>query len=145
MFDKLEDLVRRYEEITNELTEPSVVNDQNRFRKLMKEQSDLQPLVTAYTEYKKCQETEEESVSMLESESDEEMREMLKEELSEAKKRIVELEKELKILLLPKDPNDDKNVIVEIQVRVETRQPFSQPRFSVCMCIMQSPEDGKLK
>ena len=61
MFDKLEDLVRRYEEITNELTEPSVVNDQNRFRKLMKEQSDLQPLVTAYTEYKKCQETEEES------------------------------------------------------------------------------------
>ena len=58
MFDKLEDLVRRYEEITNELTEPSVVNDQNRFRKLMKEQSDLQPLVTAYTEYKKCQETE---------------------------------------------------------------------------------------
>ena len=115
MFDKLEDLVRRYEEITNELTEPSVVNDQNRFRKLMKEQSDLQPLVTAYTEYKKCQETEEESVSMLESESDEEMREMLKEELSEAKKRIVELEKELKILLLPKDPNDDKNVIVEIR------------------------------
>ena len=115
MFDKLEDLVRRYEEITNELTEPSVVNDQNRFRKLMKEQSDLQPLVTAYTEYKKCQETAEESVSMLESESDEEMREMLKEELSEAKKRIVELEKELKILLLPKDPNDDKNVIVEIR------------------------------
>ena len=54
MFDKLEDLVRRYEEITNELTEPSVVNDQNRFRKLMKEQSDLQPLVTAYTEYKKA-------------------------------------------------------------------------------------------
>ena len=66
MFDKLEDLVRRYEEITNELTEPSVVNDQNRFRKLMKEQSDLQPLVTAYTEYKKCQETEEESVYMME-------------------------------------------------------------------------------
>ena len=115
MFDKLEDLVRRYEEITNELTEPSVANDQNRFRKLMKEQSDLQPLVTAYTEYKKCQETEEESISMLECESDEEMREMLKEELSEAKKRITELEKELKILLLPKDPNDDKNVIVEIR------------------------------
>ena len=55
MFDKLEDLVRRFEEITNELTEPSVVNDQNRFRKLMKEQSDLQPLVDAYTEYRKCQ------------------------------------------------------------------------------------------
>ena len=115
MFDKLEDLVRRYEEITNELTEPSVLNEQNRFRKLMKEQSDLQPLVTAYTEYKKCQETEEESVSMLESESDEEMRELAKEELNDAKARVEELEHELKILLLPKDPNDDKNVIVEIR------------------------------
>jgi len=115
MFDKLEDLVRRYEEITNELSEPSVVNDQNRFRRLMKEQSDIQPLVDAYVEYKKCQETIEESLMMLEEESDEEMREMLKEELSDAKKRTGELEQEMKILLLPKDPNDDKNVIVEIR------------------------------
>lgn len=115
MFDRLEDLVRRYEEITNELTEPSVVNDQNRFRKLMKEQSDIQPLVDAYLEYKKCHETIEDSLMMLEEESDEEMREMLKEELSEAKKRAAELEQQMKILLLPKDPNDDKNVIVEIR------------------------------
>lgn len=115
MFDRLEDLVRRYEEITNELTEPSVVNDQNRFRKLMKEQSDIQPLVDAYLEYKKCHETIEDSLMMLEEESDEEMREMLKEELSEAKKRAAELEQHMKILLLPKDPNDDKNVIVEIR------------------------------
>ena len=115
MFDKLEDLVRRFEEITNELTEPSVVNDQNRFRKLMKEQSDLQPLVDAYTEYRKCQETVEDSLAMLESESDDEMREMLKEEMSDAKKRIAELEQEMKILLLPKDPNDEKHVIVEIR------------------------------
>lgn len=115
MFDRLEDLVRRYEEITNELTEPSVVNDQNRFRKLMKEQADLQPLVDAYIEYKKCQETVEDSLAMLESESDEEMREMLKEELADAKKRTAKLEQHMKILLLPKDPNDDKNVIVEIR------------------------------
>jgi peptide chain release factor 1 len=115
MFDKLEDLVRRYEEITNELSEPSVVNDQSRFRKLMKEQSDIQPLVDAYLEYRKCQDTVEESLTMLEEESDEEMREMLKEELSDAKKRIGELEQHMKILLLPKDPNDDKNVIVEIR------------------------------
>ena len=115
MFDKLEDLVRRFEEITNELTEPSVVNDQNRFRKLMKEQSDLQPLVDAYTEYRKCQETVEDSLAMLESESDDEMREMLKEEMADAKKRIIELEQEMKILLLPKDPTDEKNVIVEIR------------------------------
>ena len=115
MFDRLEDLVRRYEEITNELTEPSVVNDQNRFRKLMKEQADLQPLVDAYTEYRKCQETIEDSLALLDGESDEEMREMLKEELSDARRRMGELEQQMKILLLPKDPNDDKNVIVEIR------------------------------
>ena len=81
----------------------------------MKEQSDLQPIVDAYKEYKKNKETIEDSLSMLESEKDEEMREMLKEELSDAKKRVEELEHELKILLLPKDPNDSKNVIVEIR------------------------------
>lgn len=115
MFDRLEDLLIRYEEIMNELNEPSVVNDQARFQKLMKEQSELAPIVEAYREYKKCNETVEESLSLLEEETDEEMREMLKEELSDAKKRIGELEHELKILLLPKDPNDEKNVIVEIR------------------------------
>ena len=115
MFDKLEDLLIRFEEIMSELNEPSVVNDQARFQKLMKEQSDLQPIVDAYKEYKECQKTQEESLVMLEEESDEEMREMLKEELNDAKKRIEELEHQLKILLLPKDPNDEKNVIVEIR------------------------------
>lgn len=115
MFDKLEDLLHRFEEILNELNEPTVTEDQKRFRALMKEQSDLTPLVEAYKEYKKCNETVEDSLSMLDSESDEEMREMLKEELNDAKKRIEELETEMKILLLPKDPNDDKNVIVEIR------------------------------
>ena len=115
MFDKLEDLLIRFEEIMSELNAPNVTEDQNRFRKLMKEQSDLQPLVDAYKEYKSCKQTVEDSLEMLESESDEEMRELLKEELSESRKRIEELERELKILLLPKDPNDDKNVIVEIR------------------------------
>ena len=115
MFDKLEDILIRYDEIMNELNEPDVTNNQARFRKLMKDQSDLTPLVEAYTEYKKCKETVSDSLEMLETESDEEMRELLKEELSEAKDRIEQLEQELKILLLPKDPNDDKNVIVEIR------------------------------
>ena len=115
MFDKLDDLLRRYEEIMNELSEPGVANDQNRFKSLMKEQSDLTPLVEAYTEYKKCKQDVEDSLLLLDSESDEDMREMLKEELNTAKKRIEELEETLKILLLPKDPNDDKNVIVEIR------------------------------
>ena len=115
MFDKLEDLLIRYEEIMGELQEPDVVNDQSRFRKLMKEQSDLTPIVDAYTEYKKCKQDIEDSLSMLEEEKDEEMRELIKETLNDSKKRVEELEQELKILLLPKDPNDDKNVIVEIR------------------------------
>ena len=115
MFDKLEDLLVRLEEILSELNEPGVANDPARFQKLMKEQSELQPIVDAYKEYKACQQTVEESLMMLDEESDEEMREMLKEELAEAKSRIEELETELKILLLPKDPNDSKNVIVEIR------------------------------
>ena len=115
MFDKLEDLLIRFEEIMGELAEPTVANNQERFRKLMKEQSDLTPIVNAYKEYKKSKQDVEDSLALLEEESDEDMREMLKEELNGAKKRIEELEQELKILLLPKDPNDDKNVIVEIR------------------------------
>lgn len=115
MFDKLEDLRIRLDEILNELQEPDVANDQNRFRKLMKEQNDLTPIVEAYNEYKECKQAIEDSLEMLEEESDEEMRELAKEELNESKNRIEELEKEMKILLLPKDPNDEKNVIVEIR------------------------------
>ena len=115
MFDKLEDLLIRYEEVMGELQEPDVANDTVRFRKLMKEQSDLAPIVEAYKEYKKCNQNIEDSLAMLEEESDEEMRELAKEELSESRARVAELEQELKILLLPKDPNDDKNVIVEIR------------------------------
>ena len=115
MFYKLEDLLHRFEEIMNELSEPGVANDQKRFTSLMKEQSDLTPIVEAYKEYKTKKQDVADSIELLESESDEDMREMLKEELSDAKKRIEELEDKLKILLLPKDPNDDKNVIVEIR------------------------------
>ena len=115
MFDKLEDLLIRFDEVLNELGEPGVTDDPEHFQKLMKEQSELQPIVDAYKEYKNCKETIQDSLSMLEEEKDEEMREMLKEELSDAKKRVEELEREIKILLLPKDPTDNKNVIVEIR------------------------------
>lgn len=115
MFDKLEDLLLRYSELMEELASPSVTGDQNRFRKLMKEQSDLTPIVETYTAYKKAKETTEESLAMLEEENDAEMRELLKEELSQAKQDVEELEKKLKILLIPKDPNDDKDVVVEIR------------------------------
>ena len=115
MFDKLEDLVLRYEELMNELNDPDVVNDQKRFRKIMKEQNDLAPIVEAYNAYKQAKQDVEDSLAILDAESDEEMRELAKEELNDAKERIESLEKELKILLLPKDPNDDKDIVMEIR------------------------------
>ena len=115
MFDRLDDLLIRYEELMEELNNPYVVEDQKKFRKLMKEQADLAPIVEEYKNYKQAHQDVEDSVALLEEESDEEMRELAKEELADAKKRIEELEQELKILLLPKDPNDDKNVMVEIR------------------------------
>ncbi|MDO5401960.1 MAG: peptide chain release factor 1 [Eubacteriales bacterium] len=115
MFDRLEDTANRYEDITAELGNPDVVNDQKRFRNLMKEQANLAPIVAAYTEYKNCKQSVEDSLLMLEEESDEELKELAKEELNDSKKRIEELENELKLLLLPKDPNDDKDIVVEIR------------------------------
>ncbi|MCR5421326.1 MAG: peptide chain release factor 1 [Lachnospiraceae bacterium] len=115
MFDKLEDIVMRYEDIMNELNEPGVADNQKRFRALMKEQSELTPIVEAFKEYKKNKQDIEDSLMMLSEESDEDMKEMLKEELAAAKKNVEAIEERLKILLLPKDPNDDKNVIVEIR------------------------------
>jgi len=115
MFDKLEDLCKRYEELQLELQSPDVTSDTNRFRKLMKEQSDIEPLVTTYLACKKAKQTVAESLEMLEGESDAEMRDLLKEEISDNKAQIEEYEKQLKIMLIPKDPNDDKNVIVEIR------------------------------
>ncbi|MDD3221959.1 MAG: peptide chain release factor 1 [Lachnospiraceae bacterium] len=115
MFDRLEDILIRYQQVMEELNDPDVVNDQARFRKLMKEQNDLAPIVEKYTEYKGEKQNVEDSLELLDMESDEEMREMAKEEMNESKKRIGEIEQELKVLLIPKDPMDEKNVIVEIR------------------------------
>lgn len=115
MFDKLEDILIHYEEVMQALNEPDVTENQNRFRKLMKEQADLVSIVEAYKDYKQAKQDIEDSLMLLEEESDEEMRELAKEELNDAKKRVEALEQELKILLLPKDPNDDKNIILEIR------------------------------
>ena len=115
MFDKLEDILKRYDEVMEQINDPNVVNDQDNFRKLMKEQSDLAPIVESYKKYKEAKQTVEDSLAILEEESDEEMRELAKEELNEAKASIEALEQELKVLLLPKDELDDKNVVVEIR------------------------------
>lgn len=113
--ERLETLQMRFQEILNELSEPAVAADSARFQKLMKDQAELQPVVDTYKAYKDCLATINDSQAMLEEETDAEMREMLKEELSGVKHQIGDLEQQLKIALLPKDPNDQKNVIVELR------------------------------
>ncbi|HBZ53371.1 MAG TPA: peptide chain release factor 1 [Eubacterium sp.] len=115
MFDRLDDILIKYEDIQAELSSPDVTNDQNRFRKLMKEQNDLTPLVETYKAYKSCKNDIDDSLELLDEESDEELKELAKEELAISKEKLTKLEAELKILLLPKDPNDDKDVVVEIR------------------------------
>lgn len=115
MFDSIETLVGRHSEIMDELASGTVANDQNRYRELMKEQADLSPIVEKYKEYKEKKAQIEECLMMLAEESDPDLKELAKEELAEAKDAVPELEKELKLLLLPKDKNDEKNVIVEIR------------------------------
>ncbi len=116
MFDKLETVVNRYEQIGEELTHPEVVSDNELFRKLMKEHSELTPIVEKYREYTAAKASEADALEILsESGIDKELKELAEEELHEAKENIVKFADELKILLLPKDPNDEKNVIVEIR------------------------------
>lgn len=115
MFDKLEDIVLRYEDIIADLNDPDIMSNQDKFRSLMKEQAEITPIVDKYKEYKDTKAGIEDSLAILDEETDEEMKELAKEELAECKARLTDVENELKILLLPKDPNDDKNVIVEIR------------------------------
>lgn len=116
MFDKLETVANRYEQIGEELTHPEVVSNNELFRKLMKEHSELTPIVEKYREYVSAKNTEKEALELLgESGLDKELKELAEEELKEAKENIAKFSDELKILLLPKDPNDEKNVIVEIR------------------------------
>ena len=144
MFDKLDDLLIRFEELMSELSEPDVANNPEHFRKLMKEQSDLAPIVAAYKEYKQCKQNIADSLAMLDEESDEEMRELAKEELNDAKARVEELEHELKILLLPKDPNDDRMLSWRsVPVPAGTRRHFSLRRSTVCISIMQRARTGR--
>ncbi len=116
MFDKLETVVNRYEQIGIELTRPDVASNQEQFTKLMKEHSELTPIVEKYKEYTAAKTAEKEALEILdEAGVDKELKELAEEELKSAKEQIEATAAELKILLLPKDPNDNKNVIVEIR------------------------------
>ncbi|MBR6321740.1 MAG: peptide chain release factor 1 [Lachnospiraceae bacterium] len=115
MFDRLEDILRHYEEISEELKSPEMLSDMERYRKLMKEQTELQPIVEAYLRYKAVVKDLSDAREMLEEEKDPEMRALLKEELSSGEKEEETLSGRLKMLLLPKDPNDEKNIIIEVR------------------------------
>lgn len=115
MFDRLQSVEDRYERLNELLSDPEIVNDSKKLREYSKEQSDLSATVEAYREYKDVKEQLQDAKAMLEEKLDADMREMVKEELSELEDRMEELQARLRILLIPKDPNDDKNVIMEIR------------------------------
>ena len=115
MLDRLKAVEERYEKLNELLMDPDVVNDPKKLREYSKEQSDLQETVEVYREYKSVVEQIDDAKTMLEEKLDADMREMVKEELADLQKREVALADRLKVLLLPKDPNDDKNVIMEIR------------------------------
>ena len=115
MFDKLDFILEKYEELSKKVSDPDVIAKQKEWQKLMKEMSDLEPIVKEYTAYKKAKEELEEAKEILELEDDEELREMAREELKSNEAAIEQYTESLKILLLPKDPNDDKNVILEVR------------------------------
>ncbi len=115
MFDKLSVLEEKYEELNMKVADPDIIADQSNWQKLMKEVSDLEPIVAKYKEYKNTKDDIEGAKEILETSNDEEFRVLAKMELSEKEDLMEKIQEELKILMLPKDPNDDKNVIVEIR------------------------------
>ena len=112
MFDKLEIVEKRYEELTNLISDPNVIADQNNWKKYMKEHSDMQEIVMKYKEYKQVKTTMDEAAELME---DKEMKELAEIEYYDAKEKLPKLEDELKVLLIPKDPDDDRNTICEIR------------------------------
>ncbi|MDU7904320.1 MAG: peptide chain release factor 1, partial [Peptostreptococcaceae bacterium] len=115
MLNKLEVLEDKYKELSEKIADPEIINNQKVWQKFIKEHAEVEPIVMKFREYKDVMNAIDDSKTILQEESDEELRELAKMELSEMEEKVEPIEEELKILLLPKDPNDDKNVIVEIR------------------------------
>ena len=115
MFDKLDFITEKYKELSEKVADPAVIADQKTWQKHMKEMAEIEPVVRAYESYRKMQSDLADARERIDLEDDEEMREMAKEEAKELEEKMAKAQDELKILLLPKDPNDDKNVILEIR------------------------------
>ncbi len=115
MYDKLKFIEEKYDELSNTISDPEIIADQNRWRELMKEHSNLEPIVAKFKEYREVLTGIDDSREMMQVEDDKDFVDMIKAELSDLEEKKAELEEELKIMLLPQDPNDEKNVIVEIR------------------------------
>ena len=116
MFQKLEAVEKRFEELTQKISDPEVIANQNEWRDLMKEHSEIEPIVEKYREYKKVQKDYDDAKEMLDdANTDKELKDLAEIEMMEAKEKLPKLEEEIKILLIPKDKDDDKNVICEIR------------------------------
>ncbi len=116
MFQKLDAVEKRFEELTEKISDPEVIANQNEWRDLMKEHAELEPIVEKYREYKKVKKEYEDAKEMMEDPSmDKELKDLAEAEMLEAKEKLPEIEEEIKILLIPKDKDDDKNVICEIR------------------------------
>ncbi|MDD7512917.1 MAG: peptide chain release factor 1 [Clostridiales bacterium] len=115
MFDKLDFILEKYEELSKKVSDPEVIANQPVWQKHIKEMGEMEPIVKKYREYKSAKEGIDEAKEILEMEDDAELKEMAKMELAELEEGIVQIEDELKVLLLPKDPNDEKNVILEVR------------------------------
>ena len=112
MFQKLEDVEKRYEELTKKISDPEIISKQNEWREYMKEHAEIEPIVEKFREYKKTKESLEEAKEML---NDPELKELAEMDMLEAKEKLPKIEEELKLLLIPKDKDDDKNIICEIR------------------------------
>ena len=115
MLERLAEIEIKYTDLSEQVNDPDIIANQSEWRRLMKEYSDLTPIIEKYRQYKKIEQEIADNLELLNEKLDEDMKELVKEELSQNKQILEELKKELTILLLPKDPNDDKNVIVEIR------------------------------
>ncbi len=118
MLEKLAGLKTKFESLTEEISKPEIISNQNKYREIMKERAALEPIVTKYEEYADLNQQLADNKAMLEDNPDDEFKQMLHEDISSLNAKIAETEEELKVLLLPKDPNDDKNVLVEIRAGV---------------------------
>ncbi|MBR0373075.1 MAG: peptide chain release factor 1 [Mogibacterium sp.] len=115
MFDKLDFTLEKYDELSGKVADPAIISNQPEWRRLMKEMGELEPIVKEYKAYKQAKQDLDDAREIFETEDDEEMREMAREEIRDLEGRIAQSEQTLKVLLLPKDPNDDKNVILEVR------------------------------